>query len=60
MHWVKWLVEGWILFGVITVILGLLWTSKLTNKSQPDVVKNASPLPRTELRADHLSKVRSA
>ena len=60
MHWVKLLVEVWILFGVITVVLGLFWTSKLTNKSQSNVVKNTSSLPRAELRANNLSKVRSA
>jgi hypothetical protein len=60
MHWVKWLVEVWILFGVVIVILGLLWTSKLTNKSQPKTIQTASSLPHTELSADHLSKVQSA
>lgn len=60
MHWMKWLIEVWILFGVVTVILGLLWTSKLTNRSQPNTAKSASSLPRTELSSDHLSKVQSA
>ena len=60
MHWVKLVVEAWVLFGLVTVILGLLWTSKLTNKSQPNAVKNTSPRPLAELSADHLSKVRSA
>jgi len=60
MQWLKWLIEVWILFGVVTVILGLLWTSKLTNKSQANVAKNISSVPLSELRAEHLSKIRSA
>jgi len=60
MHWVKLLVEVWILFGVVTVISGLLWTSKLSKESQPSIAKNISPLQRAELSANNLSKVRSA
>jgi len=58
MHWVKWVVEVWIVSGVILVILGLLWTSKLTSKSQANLVKSAPP--QTELSSDQLSEVRSA
>jgi len=60
MHWVKWLIEIWILFGVVTVILGLLWTSRLSKESQPNVGTNTSSLRGAELSANHLSKVRSA
>jgi len=32
MHWVKLLAEGWVLFGLVTVISGLFWTSKLNGE----------------------------
>ncbi len=60
MHWVKLLVEVWILFGVVTLILGLLWTSKLTKESQPSIARNISSLPPAEFNANNLSKARSA
>jgi len=59
MHWVKLLVEGWILFGVITVMLGLLWTSLSTPEAQTGIVKNVPSVPSADFAA-HLSKVRSA
>jgi hypothetical protein len=57
MHWVKLLVEVWVLSGIMTVILGLFWTSKLTRESQSNKIKNTSSVPRGEFSATNLSKV---
>jgi hypothetical protein len=57
MHWVKLVVEVWVLSGIMTVILGFLWTSKLTRESQSNKIKNTSSVPRGEFSATNLSKV---
>ncbi|MGA8153303.1 MAG: hypothetical protein WB952_20295 [Terriglobales bacterium] len=60
MHWVKLMVEMWVLIGVVTVILGLLWTSKLAKKPQLNLVKSAPPPAQAEISSSNLGKIRSA
>jgi hypothetical protein len=44
MHWLKLLVEGWLVFGVVTVVTGLMWTTRLSREADPEITK-ASPMP---------------
>lgn len=32
MHWIKLLMEGWVLLGIVTVIVGVIWTNKQRNE----------------------------
>jgi len=60
MHWVKLLFWGWLAFGAVTVIVGLLWTSALAKESLPETAKAAPhPNPRVGFASAELSKVRS-
>jgi hypothetical protein len=55
MHWLKLLVEGWLMFGVVTVIAGLIWTTRLSREMNPEVSK-ATPRPERQFGAASLSK----
>ena len=43
MHWIKLLAEVWLLFGVVTVVLGLYWTSRMSTKTQHDTIRSFVP-----------------
>ena len=59
MHWVIMLAWGWLTFGVITVIVGLLWTGALSEKNLPETAKAAQNR-RVGFAAAEYSKVHSA
>jgi hypothetical protein len=44
MHWLKLLVEGWLVFGVVTVVTGLMWTTHLSREADSEITK-APPMP---------------
>jgi hypothetical protein len=44
MHWLKLMVEGWLVFGVVTVVTGLMWTTHLSREVDPEIAK-APPMP---------------
>ena len=49
------LIEGWILFGVVTVILGLSVDEQTHQEVAGQRRQEISSVPRSELRAEHLS-----
>jgi len=57
MHFLKLFLEAWLAFGVITLIVGLIWTSSL---SSPEVLAQAAPKRQAEFDRVALAKVRSA
>jgi hypothetical protein len=60
MHWVKLLFWGWLAFGAVTVIVGLLWTSALAKESLQETAKTTSHANRpVGFAAAEYSKVRS-
>jgi hypothetical protein len=59
MHWVILFVLGWLAFGVITVIVGLAWTSAISAKSLPETAKATSDR-RVGFAAAEYSKVHSS
>jgi len=59
MHWIKLLMEGWVLLGIVTVIVGVIWTNKQGNElgkprtsviSPPKLRPELSPANATEAR----------
>jgi hypothetical protein len=42
MHWLKLMVEGWLVFGVVTVVIGLMWTTHLSREAEPEITKTSS------------------
>jgi len=59
MHSLKLLVEGWLVFGVVTVVAGLIWTTRLSREMNPEVSK-AQPMPERQFGTASLSKLHSA
>jgi hypothetical protein len=59
MHWVILFAGGWLAFGVITVIVGLVWTSAISEKSLPQTAK-ATPNRGVGFAAAEYSKIHSA
>ncbi len=39
MHWLMLLGEVWVVFGVVTVVAGLIWTRRLSREMDPDPSK---------------------
>jgi len=33
------LVEGWFVFGVVTVVTGMIWTARLSRQAEPENAK---------------------
>jgi hypothetical protein len=57
MHWVKLLVEGWVLLGIVTVMVGVIWTKKQGNElSKPRNNLISPPKLRPELSPANVSK----
>ena len=48
MHWLKLLVEGWLVLGVVTVATGLIWTTHLSREADPEIKAPAMPERRFE------------
>ena len=50
MHWLKLLMEVWAVFGVVTIVAGMIWTTRLSREMNPEVSRarrrNGSPRPR--------------
>ena len=42
MHWLKLLMEGWVVFGIVTVITGLIWTTRLSREMDPEISEGQS------------------
>jgi len=59
MHWVKFLVEFWFFFGIITVLIGLFWTDHQSKQLSTDTVKPVAKV-RPDFATTALSKARSA
>jgi hypothetical protein len=59
MHWLKLFAEGWLVFGVVSTVAGLIWTTRLSREMNPDISK-APPVPERQFGTAALSKVRSA
>jgi hypothetical protein len=47
MHWFKLLLEGWVVFGIVAVAAGSIWTTRLSREMNPEISK-APPLPETQ------------
>jgi|HubBroStandDraft_6_1064221.scaffolds.fasta_scaffold00208_30 hypothetical protein len=43
MHWLKLLMEVWVVFGVVTVVAGLIWTTRLSREMDPEISEVSSP-----------------
>jgi hypothetical protein len=39
MHWLKLVMEGWVIFGVVVVAAGMIWTTRLSREMNPEVPK---------------------
>jgi hypothetical protein len=59
MHWVILFAWGWLVFGVITVIVGLLWTDAISQRNLPEIAKT-SPNRSVGFRAAEYSKVQTS
>ena len=44
MHSLRLLMEAWVVFGVVTVVAGLIWTARLSRELNPEISK-APPRP---------------
>ncbi len=42
MHWLKLLMEGWVVFGIVTVVAGLIWTARLSREMDPEISEGRS------------------
>lgn len=51
--------EAWVVFGAVTVVAGLIWTTRLSREMNPEISKVAS-VPERQFRTASLSKARSA
>ena len=61
MHWIKLLVEGWVLLGIATVIVGVFWTNRQGSESNKPTTNVISPPKlRAELRPTNVSEAQSA
>lgn len=61
MHWIKWLMEGWVLLGIATTILGVFWTNRQSaESSKQTTISIAPPTLRRELTPANLSEAQSA
>jgi len=43
-HWLTLLMEIWVVFGVVSVVAGLIWTARMGREMEPEI-SNAPPLP---------------
>lgn len=59
MHWLKLLVEVWLVFGAVMVVAGLMWTTRLSHEMNPEISK-VPPKSERQFRTASLSKVHSA
>jgi hypothetical protein len=59
MHSLKVLMEAWAVLGVVTVVAGLIWTTRLSREMNPEVSRHA-PVPERQLATASLSKLHSA
>jgi hypothetical protein len=59
MHSLKLLMEVWVVLGVVTVVAGLIWTTRLSREMNPEI-KKVPPLPERQLATASLSKLHSA
>ncbi|MFZ0285049.1 MAG: hypothetical protein WAL32_07440 [Terriglobales bacterium] len=59
MHWLKLVMEGWVVFGAVTVVAGALWTSHLSRQMKPEHNKIPAASDR-QFGTASLSKITSA
>jgi hypothetical protein len=61
MHWVKLLLEAWVLLGIVTVIVGLIWTDRQSRVlSKQAATPISPPKVRPEFRSANFTEARSA
>ncbi|MGH9498876.1 MAG: hypothetical protein ACRD3L_07010 [Terriglobales bacterium] len=59
MHWLKLLMEGWLVFGVVIVVAGSVWTTRLSREMSPEINKIPAA-PERQFGTASLSKLHSA
>ncbi len=59
MHWLKLLMEVWVVVGIVSVVAGLIWTTHLSREMNPEISKLPHP-PERQFGTASLSKVHSA
>lgn len=59
MHWLKLVIEGWLVLGVVSVVAGLIWTTRLSREMNPEVSKLPAA-PERRFGTASLSKLHSA
>ena len=59
MHWLKLLTEVWVAFGIVTIVAGLIWTTRLSREMKTDLGKVA-PTAERQFASPSLSKLHSA
>ncbi len=59
MHWLKLMMEVWVVFGVVSVVAGLMWTARLSRETDTEI-SNAPPLPERQLATASSYKPHSA
>jgi len=60
MHFFKLLVEAWISFGVITVVLGLVWLNRMSRSSYLEIPHPRPAVKKVELEPAEFSSAQSA
>jgi hypothetical protein len=59
MHWLKLMMEVWVVFGVMSTMAGLIWTARLSRETDPEISK-APTLPERQLATASSYKPHSA
>jgi hypothetical protein len=48
MHWLKLMMEVWVVIGVVSTVAGRIWTARLSRETDPEISK-APTLPEQHL-----------
>jgi hypothetical protein len=61
MHWVMFLIKAWLLCGIVTVIVAIIWTSRESAHLKTEAASSHTvPKRQPEFRAAKLPEARSA
>jgi len=59
MHWLKLMMEVWVVIGVVSTVAGRIWTARLNRETDPEISK-APTLPEQQLVTTSAYKPHSA
>jgi hypothetical protein len=58
-HWLKLVLEVWVVWGVVSVVGWLIWNARLSREINPEISK-APPLPERQVATASSSKAQPA